>query len=117
MNPGDPRPDLRTGQLSADRANIEDWARRDIEQHFEFLKKNFSGPYDELGNISVDELVREDFLMWYRVQGYKRGKGMISDEDLAIYRTNVETNRNPSRTALAASIAEIITATRIEKEK
>lgn len=116
MNPGDPRPDLRTGQLGVDRATIENWARRDIEQHFELLKKNFSGPYDELGNISVDELAREDFLMWYRVQGYRRGKGMVSDEDLAIYRTNVEMNRNPSRTALAASIAEIIQDVRIERK-
>ena len=115
MNPGDPRPDLRASQLSVDRAKIEDWARRDIEQHFEFLKKNFNGPYNALHNISVDELVREDLLMWYRVQSYRRGKGMVSDEDLATYRTNVEMNRNPSRTAIAASIAEIIQDTRIER--
>ena len=112
----DPNPDLKAGQLSMDRTQILALARRDIEQHFEALKRDFNGSYDSLGDINVDELVVDDLLMWYRVQVYKKGRGVVSDEDLVKYRQNVEMNRNPSRTALAASIAEIITGIKIKKE-
>lgn len=121
--------DFKIGQLSMDRTQILNTARREIDEHFKFLKANFSGSHGEinpneedkvefgpLAHISVDELIDDDLLMWHRVQDYKKGGKMITPEDLVKYRTNVDMNRNDSRTALAASIAEIITGVGIKRE-
>lgn len=120
MNPG--------MELSMDRVQIVAIARREIAEHFEYLKANFSGSHGEvnpseerkiefgpLADITVDELTLADFSMWYRLKHTR--KGSVTPADLEIYRKDVEKDPNPSRRALQVSIANEITALVIEKEE
>lgn len=121
--------DSKIGKLSVEQVQmVKAISRREVAAHFEYLKANFSGSHGEinpseekkiefgpLAHISVDELTDADLLMWNRAQAYKKGRGVITPEDLVRYRTDVKMNRNLSRTTLAASIAEIVTDVPIER--
>lgn len=109
-----PNPDFKIGQLSMDRAIVAAEAFPEIRQHFEELKKKYGGQYGDYDNLKVEELTIEDAMMWYRLRHAR--KGSVPEEELIRYRMNVDMNRNPSRTALAASMAEIFTDMVIEKQ-